>query len=493
LQCAGVKDATCLSSAQVAALERAFGGPRTSSGKALYVGQAWDPGIGAPGWRQWKLGTSQTGAPNAANATLMAGALAHEFFTPPDPAFAITAFDFDRDPARMDAFSAVFDTYRDATLAAFRKRGGKLLIFHGTADPILFGAGIDRLLPAAHAKQRRRQGDGRVGAPVPDPGHESLRWRSGHRQLRRPWRDHTVGREGKCTRTDRGVGASFEPVLCRADASALCVPGGGSLQGQRQPRGRRELHMRREMTAVRRLCAGFLIWAVVSAGFPHSTSAQSSPVRGLYNWIHSTGNAERSFAFYHELFGIELSRSPFAGAAPANAPPERIRPAAEAGTDPLVWDLTNTHGSRFRTVFMRAPNTPFGSRAVRSSSTSPAASERRTPGIRARPTLVFTVRDLTAVVSKLKARSAPVVTVGGGAVDSPRGRAILVPRSRWVPRRSATGGHRRRSRRRTLPAEVIETSIAISVASSRARSSSTKGCWVCRSARHARRPRANFA
>jgi feruloyl esterase len=66
----------------------------------------------------------------------MAGALAHEFFTPPDPAFAITGFDFDRDPARMEAFSAIFDTYRDATLAAFRKRGGKLLIFHGTADPI---------------------------------------------------------------------------------------------------------------------------------------------------------------------------------------------------------------------------------------------------------------------------------------------------------------------------------------------------------------------
>ena len=136
LQCAGEKEATCLGSPQVAALERAFRGPRTSSGTALYVGQAWDPGIAAPGWRQWKLGTSQTGAPNAANATLMAGALAHEFFTPPDPAFSITAFDFDRDPARMEAFSAVFDTYRDATLAAFRKRGGKLLIFHGTADPI---------------------------------------------------------------------------------------------------------------------------------------------------------------------------------------------------------------------------------------------------------------------------------------------------------------------------------------------------------------------
>jgi feruloyl esterase len=136
LRCAGAKDATCLTSGQIAALERAFGGPRTSSGRALYVGQAWDPGIAAPGWRQWKLGSSQTGAPNAANATLMAGALAHEFFTPPDPSFAITQFDFDRDPARMEAFSAVFDTYRDAALAEFRKRGGKLLIFHGTADPI---------------------------------------------------------------------------------------------------------------------------------------------------------------------------------------------------------------------------------------------------------------------------------------------------------------------------------------------------------------------
>jgi hypothetical protein len=36
----------------------------------------------------------------------------------------------------MDAFSSVYDTYRDAMLAEFRKRGGKLLIFHGTADPI---------------------------------------------------------------------------------------------------------------------------------------------------------------------------------------------------------------------------------------------------------------------------------------------------------------------------------------------------------------------
>ena len=216
------------------------------------------------------------------------------------------------------------------------------------------------------------------------------------------------------------------------------------------------------MTAVRRLCAGFLIWAVVSAVFPTLTSAQSSPVRGLYNWIHSTGDAERSFAFYRDLFGLELSRSPFAGAAPANAPPERIRPAAEAGTDPLVWDLTNTHGSRFRTVFMRAPNTPFGLELSEFFDV-PRGERPANPWDPGAATLVFTVRDLTALVSKLKARGAPVVTVGGSAVESPRGRAILVrdPDGCLVNVRQGTPAAIAAAK---APGEVIETSIGISVA-----------------------------
>ena len=136
LKCRGAKDDNCLSAAQVGALAKAFAGPKTAGGQPLYAGQPWDPGISAPAWRAWKLGTSETPEPNANNAVLMAGALAYYFITPPDPKLNILAFDFESDPARMQAHSQMFDTYRDDRLQAYRQRGGKLLFFHGVADGI---------------------------------------------------------------------------------------------------------------------------------------------------------------------------------------------------------------------------------------------------------------------------------------------------------------------------------------------------------------------
>ncbi|RYF41939.1 MAG: tannase/feruloyl esterase family alpha/beta hydrolase [Comamonadaceae bacterium] len=136
LQCSGAKTASCLSAPQVGALQKVLAGPRNSAGVPLYAGQPADPGIAAPGWRAWMLGSSATSTPNSAYNTLMSDALRHEFFTPPDPGFDILKFNFDTDPARMEAFSAVYDTYRDAALSGFRNRGGKLLLVHGMADPI---------------------------------------------------------------------------------------------------------------------------------------------------------------------------------------------------------------------------------------------------------------------------------------------------------------------------------------------------------------------
>lgn len=127
--------AGCLKPEQARALTEVMAGPRNSRGP-LYFGWPWDPGMADAGWRAWTLGTATEGAPNARHVTLMAGALGHEFVTPPDPALSTLNFDFERDPARMQAFHRVYDTADDVALEGFRRRGGKLLFIHGTADPI---------------------------------------------------------------------------------------------------------------------------------------------------------------------------------------------------------------------------------------------------------------------------------------------------------------------------------------------------------------------
>ena len=136
LQCTGGKTDSCLSSAQMGALKSVFAGPRNSVGKALYTGQPWDAGLAAPGWRSWTLGNSTTATPDARYITLMVDALVNEFFTPPDLSFNPLAFNFDTDPARMAAYSAIYDTYADDKLVAYKQRGGKLLFIHGMSDPI---------------------------------------------------------------------------------------------------------------------------------------------------------------------------------------------------------------------------------------------------------------------------------------------------------------------------------------------------------------------
>lgn len=135
LRCNGEKTDRCLADPQVAALERVFGGARDSRGNAVYASWPWDPGIAAPGWRAWKLGTSPTAQPNALNATLAASSLGYFFMTPPRPDLDLMAFDIDRDTAATAETAAINDA-TGTLMSSFAARGARMIVFHGNADPV---------------------------------------------------------------------------------------------------------------------------------------------------------------------------------------------------------------------------------------------------------------------------------------------------------------------------------------------------------------------
>jgi catechol 2,3-dioxygenase-like lactoylglutathione lyase family enzyme len=161
---------------------------------------------------------------------------------------------------------------------------------------------------------------------------------------------------------------------------------------------------------------------------PSTPAASFAAVTGIFNWIHSTADVDRGYAFYHEVFGLEMVNAPF-GAIPGAPPPNTIRSRAEAIADPIIGNLTNTNGARFRNVFMRLPGAEFGlelsefndieSKSVRPNFWDPGATS-----------LILQVRDIEKVFAALGRAGAPVITLGAAPVDiraqNRRARSILV-------------------------------------------------------------------
>ena len=154
--CQGTESTSCISKDQGDTLLHALAGPHNSKGQALYASWPWDPGIGAPEWRAWKLGVAPIpgflpqGLPST-NVMLGSPALSGLFTTPPlEVAGSYEAglryqlnYNFDKDAPKIFATTKAFPRSgwdlvgaRATDLRRFKARGGKLLIPHGVADPI---------------------------------------------------------------------------------------------------------------------------------------------------------------------------------------------------------------------------------------------------------------------------------------------------------------------------------------------------------------------
>lgn len=143
--CTSTRDGTCLTTAQKTVLINVHNGAKNTAGTALYASFPYDTGISASGWASWKFSNS-TGVGRDPGAT------AFIFMTPPkttDTAnflglpFAMS-FDFDVDAPKIFATSGLYTEsamsfmtpLATSQLSTLRSRGGKLLVYHGTSDPV---------------------------------------------------------------------------------------------------------------------------------------------------------------------------------------------------------------------------------------------------------------------------------------------------------------------------------------------------------------------
>jgi feruloyl esterase len=152
LLCSGTKK-DCLTPAQVTAARLIYGGPKNAStGQAIAPGL--EPGTEAErgGWKEWLTGRS----PRLDGASH--GAFASNFFRYmvfDDGTYDIRRFNFDSDVATTESKLAHILNATNPDLSAFRRRGGKLIVWHGWGDPAV----APRLSTEYFERVRQKMGD----------------------------------------------------------------------------------------------------------------------------------------------------------------------------------------------------------------------------------------------------------------------------------------------------------------------------------------------
>lgn len=139
IQCPpGTDTAPCLTTAQVSAVRAFYRGPTDTAGGSLYNGGV--PYGSELGWATFVAPAADTGAPaDTYDARIALNYLKYLGYAhnPPDR-FTLAGVRFtDRELARLNVLGNAIYNANNPDLTAFRAHGGKLLIYHGLADPAI--------------------------------------------------------------------------------------------------------------------------------------------------------------------------------------------------------------------------------------------------------------------------------------------------------------------------------------------------------------------
>jgi hypothetical protein len=136
IRCAGADKDDCLTGAQVAAARKIYAGARNPrTGQRILAG--YSPGGEGEfgGWSQWITGPGAGITDHAAQSAFSHNFFGYVMFA--DPNYDIRKLNLDTDVKAADAkYAAIFNAY-DPDMSAFRRHGGKLIQFHGWADPAI--------------------------------------------------------------------------------------------------------------------------------------------------------------------------------------------------------------------------------------------------------------------------------------------------------------------------------------------------------------------
>jgi feruloyl esterase len=150
LKCAGPDGPDCLTPAQVETVRKIYTPLRTPDGKLYTTGFPVGHEDGATGWQTWIVG--RTPAAPQADGTLAFNAQPPAGFSlsesnmrflateNDDPSFTWSTLKFPQDLPRLASMTEILSPH-DPDLRPFKKRGSKIILYHGWADPAISAYG----------------------------------------------------------------------------------------------------------------------------------------------------------------------------------------------------------------------------------------------------------------------------------------------------------------------------------------------------------------